>query len=119
MIIVEVSRHTNTLLQAIREVYKAVAPRMKAIKSAFMQEVAFQVFFSVSVCNMPPSRVSRVLTKADISPMKVINKEQRSKSFSAFLVGVCAVVGGTLTVAAALDRGLYAGAQQMKKMKER
>jgi len=51
--------------------------------------------------------------------MKVINREQRSKSFSSFLVGVCAVVGGTLTVAAAIDRGLYAGAQQMKKMKER
>lgn len=55
----------------------------------------------------------------DISPMKVINRETRTKSFSSFLVGVCAVIGGTLTVAAAIDRGLYAGSQQMKKMKER
>ncbi|KAL9110250.1 MAG: hypothetical protein Q9227_005157 [Pyrenula ochraceoflavens] len=29
----------------------------------------------------------------DISPMKVLNKEQRPKSFTAFLTGVCAVIG--------------------------
>lgn len=52
----------------------------------------------------------------DISPMKVINREARSKSFSGFLVGVCAVVGGTLTVAAAIDRALYEGAQRVKKL---
>ncbi|KAK5698252.1 ER-derived vesicles protein erv46 [Elasticomyces elasticus] len=43
----------------------------------------------------------------DISPMKVVNREARSKSFSGFLVGVCAVIGGTLTVAAAIDRALH------------
>ena len=48
--------------------------------------------------------------------MKVINREARSKSFSGFLVGVCAVVGGTLTVAAAVDRALYEGHQRVKKM---
>ncbi|KAK3046594.1 ER-derived vesicles protein erv46 [Extremus antarcticus] len=52
----------------------------------------------------------------DISPMKVINREARAKSFSAFLVGVCAVVGGTLTVAAAVDRVLYEGNQRIRKM---
>lgn len=52
----------------------------------------------------------------DISPMKVINREARAKSFSGFLVGVCAVVGGTLTVAAAIDRMLYEGHQRVKKM---
>lgn len=52
----------------------------------------------------------------DISPMKVINREQRAKSFSGFLVGFCAVVGGTLTVAAAVDRLLYEGNQRVKKM---
>ncbi|KAI9711396.1 MAG: hypothetical protein M1828_001941 [Chrysothrix sp. TS-e1954] len=55
----------------------------------------------------------------DISPMKVINRERRSKSFSAFLVGVCAVVGGTLTVAAAIDRGLYEGGRRIKKLHDR
>ncbi|KAK4499275.1 hypothetical protein PRZ48_009788 [Zasmidium cellare] len=51
----------------------------------------------------------------DISPMKVINRETRTKSFSGFLVGVCAVIGGTLTVAAAIDRALYEGGQRVKK----
>lgn len=48
--------------------------------------------------------------------MKVINREARQKTFSAFLVGVCAVVGGTLTVAAAIDRGLYEGSQRIRKL---
>lgn len=48
--------------------------------------------------------------------MKVINREARAKSFTGFLVGVCAVVGGTLTVAAALDRVVYEGQQKVRKM---
>ena len=52
----------------------------------------------------------------DISPMKVINREVRDKSFSGFLVGLCAVIGGTLTVAAAVDRAVYEGVNQVKKM---
>ncbi|KAL9103427.1 MAG: hypothetical protein Q9163_001529 [Psora crenata] len=55
----------------------------------------------------------------DISPMKVINKEERPKTFAGFLTGVCAVIGGTLTVAAAIDRGLYEGASRIKKMHTR
>ncbi|KAF2013397.1 endoplasmic reticulum-golgi intermediate compartment protein 3 [Aaosphaeria arxii CBS 175.79] len=52
----------------------------------------------------------------DISPMKVINREVRAKTFSGFLVGLCAVIGGTLTVAAAVDRAVYEGANKIKKM---
>ena len=52
----------------------------------------------------------------DISPMKVINREQRPKTFASFLTGMFAVVGGTLTVAAAIDRGLYEGATRLKKL---
>lgn len=52
----------------------------------------------------------------DISPMKVINRETRTKTFSGFLVGVCAVIGGTLTVAAAVDRALYEGHARIKKL---
>jgi hypothetical protein len=48
--------------------------------------------------------------------MKVINRESRAKTFTGFLVGVCAVVGGTLTVAAAVDRALYEGVQRVNKM---
>lgn len=52
----------------------------------------------------------------DISPMKVINRESRPKSFAGFLTGVCAVIGGTLTVAAAIDRGVYEGSTRLKKL---
>jgi len=48
--------------------------------------------------------------------MKVINREVRAKSFAGFLTGVCAVIGGTLTVAAAIDRGLYEGSIRVKKL---
>lgn len=48
--------------------------------------------------------------------MKVINRESRVKTFSGFLVGVCAVIGGTLTVAAAVDRLFYEGGQKIRKM---
>jgi endoplasmic reticulum-Golgi intermediate compartment protein 3 len=48
--------------------------------------------------------------------MKVVNREVRSKTFSGFLVGVCAVIGGTLTVAAAIDRALYEGERTVKKL---
>ncbi len=51
--------------------------------------------------------------------MKVINREERTKSFAGFLTGVCAVIGGTLTVAAAIDRGVYEGASRIKKMHTR
>ena len=52
----------------------------------------------------------------DISPLKVINREERSKTLSGFLTGVCAIIGGTLTVAAAVDRGLYEGVARVKKI---
>lgn len=49
--------------------------------------------------------------------MKVINREQKSKTFTGFLTGLCAVIGGTLTVAAAVDRGLFEGAARLKKLR--
>jgi hypothetical protein len=52
----------------------------------------------------------------DISPMKVVNREERAKSFTGFLTGLCAIIGGTLTVAAAVDRGVYEGATRLKKL---
>jgi endoplasmic reticulum-Golgi intermediate compartment protein 3 len=51
--------------------------------------------------------------------MKVINREERSKTLSGFITGLCAIVGGTLTVAAALDRGLYEGASRLKKLQSK
>lgn len=55
----------------------------------------------------------------DISPMKVINREQKSKTFTGFLTGLCAVLGGTLTVAAAVDRGLFEGTTRLKKLRSK
>lgn len=55
----------------------------------------------------------------DISPMKVINREERTKTLSGFLTGLCAIVGGTLTVAAAVDRGVYEGATRLKKLQSK
>ncbi|KAG5927590.1 hypothetical protein E4U42_002051 [Claviceps africana] len=55
----------------------------------------------------------------DISPMKVINREEPGKTFTGFLAGLCAIVGGTLTVAAAIDRGLFEGASRIKKMRSK
>ncbi len=51
--------------------------------------------------------------------MKVINREERYKSFLGFVAGLCAVVGGTLTVAAAVDRGLFEGASRIKKLRSK
>jgi len=48
--------------------------------------------------------------------MKVINREERTKTLAGFLTGLCAIVGGTLTVAAAVDRGVYEGATRLKKL---
>jgi hypothetical protein len=55
----------------------------------------------------------------DISPMKVINREERSKTFTGFLTGLCAIIGGTLTVAAAVDRGVYEGGSRLRKMQSK
>ena len=76
------------------------------------------VFFSYvsGVIQKYPVDPSTDVYLQDISPMKVINREARSKSLSGFLVGVCAIIGGTLTVAAAVDRALYEGGQKVKKM---
>jgi len=55
----------------------------------------------------------------DISPMKVINREERAKTLAGFLTGLCAIIGGTLTVAAAVDRGVYEGATRLKKLQSK
>jgi endoplasmic reticulum-Golgi intermediate compartment protein 3 len=51
--------------------------------------------------------------------MKVINREERSKTFAGFLTGLCAIIGGTLTVAAAVDRGVYEGVTRLKKLQSK
>ncbi|KAK9238941.1 endoplasmic reticulum vesicle transporter-domain-containing protein [Lipomyces kononenkoae] len=53
----------------------------------------------------------------DISPMKVINREERSKSFGSFLIGVCAVAGGVLAVASVIDRGVWEADKALNRKK--
>lgn len=63
--------------------------------------------------------MTRVDQVQDISPMKVINREERSKTFAGFLTGLCAIIGGTLTVAATVDRGVYEGASRLRKLQSK
>lgn len=56
-----------------------------------------------------------VFVEYDISPIKVINRQVRPKSFVNFLTAACAAIGGTLTVAAAVDRLVYEGQQRTKR----
>lgn len=51
--------------------------------------------------------------------MKVINREVRTKTFAGFLTGLCAILGGTLTVAAAIDRMTFEGVTRIKKMQSK
>lgn len=52
----------------------------------------------------------------DISPMKVVNKEVRERSFIGLLTSICAIIGGTLTVATVVDRTVYEGGMKIRKM---
>jgi hypothetical protein len=51
--------------------------------------------------------------------MKVINREERTKTLTGFLTGLCAIIGGTLTVAAAVDRAAYEGVTRIKKLQNK
>lgn len=51
--------------------------------------------------------------------MKVVNREEKAKTFLGFVAGLCAIVGGTLTVAAAVDRALFEGGVRLKKMRSK
>jgi hypothetical protein len=51
--------------------------------------------------------------------MRVINREDRAKTFLGFVAGLCAIVGGTLTVAAAVDRALFEGGARLKKLRSK
>ena len=93
----------------------------RVIKRGYMRGKTAPSFGSLehSGSHFTRGGIPGVFFSYDISPMKVINREERTKSFAGFLTGVCAVIGGTLTVAAAIDRGVYEGATRIKKMHQR
>lgn len=65
------------------------------------------------------SGVPGVFFAYDISPMKVINRELRERTFGTFLTGVCAIVGGVLTVGAVVDRGVWEADKALRRKKEK
>ncbi|KAH3660110.1 hypothetical protein OGAPHI_007315 [Ogataea philodendri] len=54
----------------------------------------------------------------EISPLKIINREQYNKTWSAFALGACAAIGGVLTVFSLLDRTIWAANRLLKDKKD-
>ncbi|KAF9384259.1 hypothetical protein CPB97_005815 [Podila verticillata] len=64
-----------------------------------------------------PNGLPGVFFNFDISPMLVIQKEER-KSFTSFLTGVCAIVGGIFTVASLIDGAIWRAERTLKRKME-
>lgn len=54
----------------------------------------------------------------DISPMKIINRQEYAKTWSGFVLGVISSIAGVLTVGAVLDRSVWAAEQALKGKKD-
>lgn len=54
----------------------------------------------------------------DISPMKIINKEQYAKTWSGFILGVVSSVAGVLMVGSLIDRSVWAAEKVLKGKKD-
>jgi hypothetical protein len=75
--------------------------------------------FPKTTCPVRISSVDRsdtpgVFFNYDISPMLVIYTETQ-KSFTSFITGVCAIVGGILTLAGLLDTFFYSAERALKR----
>ncbi|KAF9088904.1 Endoplasmic reticulum-Golgi intermediate compartment protein 3 [Mortierella sp. GBA35] len=66
---------------------------------------------------MQPDGLPGVFFNFDISPMMVIQREER-KSFTSFLTGVCAIVGGIFTVASIIDGAIWRAERTLKRKME-
>lgn len=53
----------------------------------------------------------------DISPMKIINREEYNKSLSAFILSLCSTIAGILTVGAILDKTIWSARRYIKDQK--
>ncbi|KAG0211462.1 Endoplasmic reticulum-Golgi intermediate compartment protein 3 [Mortierella sp. NVP41] len=60
-----------------------------------------------------PNGLPGVFFNFDISPMLVIQKEEH-ESFTSFLTGICAIVGGIFTVASLLDGAIWRAERTFK-----
>ncbi|KAK6458788.1 endoplasmic reticulum vesicle transporter-domain-containing protein [Scheffersomyces xylosifermentans] len=59
-----------------------------------------------------------VIFHFDISPLKIINKEQYAKTWSGFVLGVISSIAGVLMVGTLLDKSVYAAEQAIKSKKD-
>ncbi|KAI1315643.1 Endoplasmic reticulum-Golgi intermediate compartment protein 3 [Mortierella claussenii] len=64
-----------------------------------------------------PNGLPGVFFNFDISPMMVVQVEER-KSFTSFLTGVCAIVGGIFTVASIIDGAIWRAERTLKRKME-
>lgn len=62
--------------------------------------------------------VPAVFFYMEISPVKVINKEVYKKTWGSFVLGVCSIIGGVLTIGGALDRAWYAADKAIRGKKD-
>lgn len=53
----------------------------------------------------------------DISPLKIINREDYNKSFSAFILSLCSAIAGILTVGSILDKTIWSARSFIKEKK--
>lgn len=54
----------------------------------------------------------------DISPMRIINREEYAKTWSGFVLGIVSSIAGVLTVGAVLDRSVWAAEQVIRGKKD-
>ncbi|WPK25146.1 hypothetical protein PUMCH_002449 [Australozyma saopauloensis] len=54
----------------------------------------------------------------DISPMRIITREEYAKTWSGFILGIVSSIAGVLTVGAALDRSVWAAEQVLRGKKD-
>lgn len=54
----------------------------------------------------------------DISPMRIINREEYAKTWSGFVLGIVSSIAGVLTVGAVLDRSVWAAEQVLRGKKD-
>lgn len=54
----------------------------------------------------------------DISPLKIINRQQYAKTWSGFVLGVVSSIAGVLMVGTLLDRSVFAAQQAIKGKKD-
>lgn len=102
---------TNTLDSGIFEYYAKVVPTTYVPKGAPPINV-YQ--FTASANKIPNQQLPSIYLRYDFSPVTVLYTEER-ESLHAFVVKICAVVGGVFTIAGLMDGLLHRGMVRLAK----